>query len=107
VLEAERGVRHREFNIQLSNEGKTFTTVASSTGAGFVEERSDYRDIIYFDGRRQARLLFEDGKLLRRDINRLLDLRGPTVFAGSSTSTCGSRSSSAVWASSCISSAAR
>ena len=34
----------REFNIQLSNEGKTFTTVASSTGAGFVEERTEYRD---------------------------------------------------------------
>ena len=30
----------REFNIQLSNEGKTFTTVASSTG-GFVEERTE------------------------------------------------------------------
>ena len=42
----------REFNIQLSNDGKTFTTVASSTGAGFVEERTEYRDIIYFDGRR-------------------------------------------------------
>ena len=34
----------REFNIQLSNDGKTFTTVASSTGAGFVEERTEYRE---------------------------------------------------------------
>jgi hypothetical protein len=72
----------REFNIQLSNEGKTFTTVVSSTG-GFVEERTEYRDIIYFDGRRQARLLFEDGKLLRRDIGRLLDFEEDrAVFAG-------------------------
>ena len=73
----------REFNIQLSNEGKTFTTVASSTGAGFVEERTEYRDIHYFDGRREARLLFEDGKLLRRDIYRLLDFEEDrAIFAG-------------------------
>src|SRR4029079_11142580 len=50
----------REVNTQLSNDGKTFTTVASSTG-GFVEERTEYRDIVYFDGRRAARLLFENG----------------------------------------------
>lgn len=73
----------REFNIQLSNEGKTFTTVVSSTGAGFVEERTEYRDIHYFDGRREARLLFEDGKLQRRDIYRLLDFEEDrAIFAG-------------------------
>jgi hypothetical protein len=73
----------REFNIQLSNEGKTFTTVASSTGAGFVEERTEYRDIIYFDGRRAGRLLFVDGKLQRRDIHRVLDFaEDRAVFAG-------------------------
>ena len=73
----------REFNIQLSNEGKTFTTVASSTGAGFVEERTEYRDIHYFDGRREARLLFQDGKLQRRDIYRLLDFEEDrAIFAG-------------------------
>jgi hypothetical protein len=73
----------REFNIQLSNEGKTFTTVVSSTGAGFVEERTEYRDIVYFDGRRAARLLFEDGKLVRKDVHRLLDLEEDRmIFAG-------------------------
>ena len=73
----------REFNIQLSNDGKTFTTVASSTGVGFVEERTEYRDIIYFDGRREARLLFVDGKLQRRDIHRILDFEEDrTIFAG-------------------------
>jgi hypothetical protein len=41
----------REFNIQVSTEGKVFTTVESSTGAGFVEERTEYRDLSYFDGR--------------------------------------------------------
>ena len=73
----------RDFNIQVSNEGKTFTTVASSSGAGFVERRTEYRDIIYFDGRRTARLLFIDGKLERRDINRLLDFEEDRmIFAG-------------------------
>jgi hypothetical protein len=73
----------REFNIQLSNDGKTFTTVASSTGTGFVEERTEYRDIIYFDGRREARLLFVDGKLERRDIHRVLDFEEDrAIFAG-------------------------
>jgi hypothetical protein len=72
----------REFNIQLSNDGKTFTTVASSTG-GFVEERTEYRDIVYFDGRRAARLLFENGKLQRRDVHPLLDFEEDrAIFAG-------------------------
>ena len=53
----------REFNIQLSNDGKSFTTAASSSGAGFVEERTEYRQMVYFDGRREARLMFVDGKL--------------------------------------------
>jgi hypothetical protein len=73
----------REFNIQLSDEGKIFRTVASSTGAGFVEERSEYRDIVYFDGRRVARLLFVDGKLQNRNIHRLLDFEEDRmIFAG-------------------------
>jgi hypothetical protein len=62
----------REFNIQLSDDGKTFTTVASSTG-GFVEKRTEYRSIVYFDGRRDARLMFVDGRLEQRNINRVLD----------------------------------
>ena len=53
----------REFNIQVSTDGKVFTTVETSTGAGFVEERTEYRQLVYFDGRREARLLFVDGKL--------------------------------------------
>jgi hypothetical protein len=73
----------REFNIQLSDEGKVFTTVASSTGAGFVEERSEVRELICYDGRRRARLLFVDGKLERRDIQRLLDFEEDRmIFAG-------------------------
>jgi hypothetical protein len=73
----------REFNIQVSSDGKVFTTVETSTGAGFVEERTEYRDLIYFDGRREARLLFVDGKLENRSIDRLLNFEEDrTIFAG-------------------------
>jgi hypothetical protein len=73
----------REFNIQLSNDDKTFTTVVSSTGVGFVEERTEYRQITYFDGRRAAWLMFEDGKLQGRNIRPLLDFdEDRAIFAG-------------------------
>jgi F5/8 type C domain len=73
----------REFNIQLSPEGKTFTTVATSTGAGFVDQRTEVRDLTYFDGRRAARLLFIDGKLQRKDVHRPLDFEEDrAIFAG-------------------------
>ena len=63
----------REFNIQLSGDGQTFTTVASSTGVGFVEKRTEYRTLVYFDGRRDGRLVFVDGKLQQRAISPVLD----------------------------------
>jgi len=73
----------REFNIQLSTDGKSFTTVASSTGAGFVDQRTEYRDMSYFDGRREARLTFVDGKLQRPNIQPLLNFdEDRTIFAG-------------------------
>jgi hypothetical protein len=73
----------REFNIQVSSDGKTFTTVESSSGAGFVEERTEYRQLVYFDGRREARLFFVDGKLDRRNVSRLLDFEEDRrIFAG-------------------------
>jgi hypothetical protein len=73
----------REFNIQVSMDGKVFTTVETSTGAGFVEERTEYRQIAYFDGRREARLLFVDGKLESKNISPLLNFEEDrTIFAG-------------------------
>ncbi len=73
----------RDFNIQVSDDGKTFTTVASSTGAGLVEERTEIREVVYFDGQRRARLLFIDGALQNRSVRRLLDLEEDRmVFAG-------------------------
>jgi hypothetical protein len=73
----------RDFNIQVSTDAKAFTTVESSTGAGFVEERTEYRQLIYFDGRRQANLQFEDGKLESRTLQSILDFEEDrTIFAG-------------------------
>jgi hypothetical protein len=72
----------RDFSIQVSTDGKAFTTVETSTGAGFVEERTEYRQLVYFDGRREARLQFVDGKLEDRNTRRLLDFEEDrTIFA--------------------------
>ena len=73
----------REFNIQVSGEGKAFTTVETSSGAAFVEERTEYRHLVYFDGRREASLLFVDGKLDSRHLGRLLNFEEDRmIFAG-------------------------
>ena len=73
----------RDFNIQVSTDGKRFTTVATSSGARFADERTEYRDLVYFDGRREARLLFVDGKLDSMTIQPLLNLEEDrTIFAG-------------------------
>ena len=68
----------RDFNIQVSTDGKTFTTVATSSGAGFVDERTEYRTLVYFDGRRETRFTFVDGKLDSWHIESPAELRrGP------------------------------
>jgi hypothetical protein len=73
----------REFNIQVSADAKVFTTVASSSGAGFVEERTEYRNLVYFDGRREARLLFVDGRLDSWNTRPLLNFEEDRmIFAG-------------------------
>ena len=73
----------REFNIQVSPDGKNFTTVATSSGAGYVDERTEYRQVVYFDGRRQARLLFVDGTLQTMNVEPLLNFEEDrTIFAG-------------------------
>jgi hypothetical protein len=73
----------REFNIQVSTDGKAFTTVETSSGAGFVEERTEYRELIYFDGRRDARFLFVDGRLESKGVSPLLNFEEDRqIFAG-------------------------
>ena len=67
----------------MSVEGKHFTTVESSSGAGFVDERTEYRQVTYFDGVRVARFMFVDGRLDSRNVRRLLDFEEDRlVFAG-------------------------
>src|SRR4030095_231200 len=73
----------RDFNIQVSSDGKTFTTVATCAGAAFVDERTEYRQLSYFDGRREGRLTFVDGKLDSWNTNAPLNLEEDrAVFAG-------------------------
>jgi hypothetical protein len=73
----------RDFNLQVSTDGTIFTTVAASAGAGFVDERIEYRELIYFDGRRDARFLVVDGKVERRNIQHVLNFEEDRlIFAG-------------------------
>jgi hypothetical protein len=73
----------RDFNIQVSTDGKTFTTVATSTGAGSVDERTEYRSLVYFDGRREGRFMFVDGKLDSYNVEPLLNFEEDRmIFAG-------------------------
>jgi ABC-type transport system involved in multi-copper enzyme maturation permease subunit len=71
------------FNIQASKDNKTFVTIVNGTGARLVDEITSHRTVGYFDGRREARLVFMDGKLTSININSLLNFeedRG--IFAG-------------------------
>src|SRR5262249_31580610 len=71
----------RDFNIQISTDGKTFNTVATSSGAGFVDERTEWRQLAYFDGRRVAWIEFMDGKVDSMNVRPLLDFEEDrTVF---------------------------
>ena len=73
----------RDFNIQLSVDGKTFNTAATSSGAGFVDERREFRQLVYFDGRREARFTFLDGKMEGSTTNHPLDFEEDRmIFAG-------------------------
>ncbi len=73
----------REFNIQVSRDGKTFSTVVRESGARFVDERTSHRMLVYFDGRRVGNLVFDNGVLASRGIRPLLDFaEDRQIFAG-------------------------
>jgi ABC-type transport system involved in multi-copper enzyme maturation permease subunit len=61
------------FNIQASKDNKSFATVVNGTGARLVDEITSHRRIGYFDGQREARLDFSDGKLVSSNIQQLLN----------------------------------
>ncbi len=73
----------REFNIQVSKDGKLFSTVVNVTAARFVDERTSHRLLEYFDGRRLALLRFENGTLTSKTMSPLLNFEEDRqVFAG-------------------------
>ena len=71
------------FNIQASTDNKRFVTVVNAAGARLVNEITSHRRIVYFDGKREARLDFADGKLVSRHVSSLLDFEEDRrIFAG-------------------------
>lgn len=71
------------FNIRASRDNKVFTTLVNDTGARFVEEVTSHRQIVYFDGQREARLHFEDGKLRSSQVRPLVNFEeNRQIFAG-------------------------
>jgi len=71
------------FNIQTSRDNKTFVTVVNGTGARLVDEITSNRVISFFDGYREARLSFRDGKLYSSQIKPLLNFEeNRQIFAG-------------------------
>ncbi len=71
------------FNIQTSADGRTFVTVVNGTGARLVDEITARRRMSYFDGRREARLEFAEGKLASVHIRTLLNFEEDRrIFAG-------------------------
>ena len=73
----------REFNIQVSMDGKAFTTVESSSGAGFVEERTEYRQIVVLRRAAGSPAPFRRRQAGSRGINRVLNFEEDrTIFAG-------------------------
>jgi hypothetical protein len=72
-----------EFDIQVSMDAKTFTTVETSKRAGFSEERTEYRSLVYYDGRQQAYLQFVDSRLDSWNVAPLLNFEEDrAIFAG-------------------------
>jgi hypothetical protein len=73
----------RDFNIQVSSDGRAFATVATSAGAALVEQRTDYRTVTYFDGRNVARFVAVDDIVDSRRISPVVDFtEDRLVFAG-------------------------
>ena len=70
------------FDVQAGLDEKRFRTIVRPTGTGFVDEITVQRSMNYFDGRRQANLDFEDGKLVSKRIRPLMDFEGDRqIFA--------------------------
>ena len=70
------------FNIQASTDNQFFTTIVDAAGARMVTQIIPQRRLTYFDGRREATLHFENGKLVSQSIRTLGDFEEDrSVFA--------------------------
>jgi hypothetical protein len=71
------------FNIQAGKNNTTFATIVNATGARLVDEITSNRSLTYFDGHREARLTFKNGKLEKCTIRSLVDFEEDRqIFAG-------------------------
>ncbi len=71
------------FSVQASQDNKTFVTIVNGTGTRLVDEITSHRRVGYFDGKREANLTFENGKLASVNINSLLNFEEDReIFAG-------------------------
>jgi hypothetical protein len=71
------------FDIQASLDGRNFVTIVTPAGARFIDEITAHRTMRYFDGRREAILEFEEGKLVSKRIQNLMDFEEDRqIFAG-------------------------
>ncbi len=71
------------FDIQISSDGMQFITIVTRAQARFIDEIKPHRTLRYFDGRREATLEFEDGKLISKSVHPLMDFEEDRrIFAG-------------------------
>ena len=71
------------FDVQASRDAKRFVTIVYPSSTRFVDEITNHRTLQYFDGRREARLEFEDGKLVSTSIRPLLNFEEDRmIFSG-------------------------
>ena len=71
------------FAVRASVDNVTFATIVNPTGARAVEEITVRRNMTYFDGQREARLNFENGKLVSKTTELMRDFEGDRrIFAG-------------------------
>lgn len=60
------------FTVQAGLDNKVFASIVNATGARLVDEITARRRVSYFDGAREARLEFTDGKLTKYGVHQLL-----------------------------------
>jgi ABC-type transport system involved in multi-copper enzyme maturation permease subunit len=71
------------FDVQASIDNRRFIRIVSPTGSRFIDEITVVRTMHFSDGRREATFEFEDGKLVSKKINMLMNFEEDRqIFAG-------------------------